>query len=649
VKTKKTNALKALSGVSRRVVYRRCKQLLIRLLLGRRLVPQFAAESAVRRFLRDRPRSELARLVGDRAFALAAVAALVAAGSAGAIPPIDLDEVAHGNGGFAAHGSDASGYAGWSVSGGADVNGDGLDDFIVGAPFVDEGGASNAGRSYVVFGKLGGQPVDLAEVAAGNGGFAINGTNTYDYSGYSVSCAGDVNGDGLDDVIVGAPWSSPGGNSYSGTTFVVFGKADTTPVDLADVAAGNGGFAINGAATYDTSGHSVSGAGDVNGDGLEDVVVGARLASPGGNAYAGASYVVFGKADGTPVDLADVIDGAGGFAMNGIAPYDQAGFSVSDTGDVDGDGLDDLVVGAPFASPSGRVYAGESYVVFGKADGAAVDLADVAAGIGGYKLEGIDGGDNAGFSVSGAGDVNHDGLGDVVVGARFADPLNRTNAGETYVVFGQARGTPVDLADVAAGSGGFMITGAASTDQSGYSVSGAGDVNGDGLDDVVIGANLADPYEMLHAGQSYVVFGKMDGDPVHLHGIPATGGFALNGAGPTEQSGFCVSGAGDVNGDGRADIIVGAPFADAQDLDAGTTYMVLNPIVNGDLDGDGSVTTADFLILLSSFGPCPEPCPPMCPADLSGDCLVNTADLLIMLSLLNGDEPQPQGRRVPSG
>ncbi len=110
---------------------------------------------------------------------------------------------------------------------------------------------------------------------AGSGGFVINGIDPYDRSGESVSGAGDVNGDGLADVIVGAPFADPGGNSSAGESYVVFGKADTAPVNLSDVAGGTGGFVINGIDAFDYSGVSVSGVGDVNGDGLADFIVGA--------------------------------------------------------------------------------------------------------------------------------------------------------------------------------------------------------------------------------------------------------------------------------------------------------------------------------------------------------------------------------------
>src|SRR3954454_9561386 len=109
-------------------------------------------------------------------------------------------------------------------------------------------------------------PIELSDIAAGHGGFALNGINPGDNSGVSVSGAGDVNGDGLADLIVGAPSSGPNGGD-SGQSYVVFGKADGTAVELSDVIAGHGGFALNGAAEGDSSGFSVSGAGDVNGDG----------------------------------------------------------------------------------------------------------------------------------------------------------------------------------------------------------------------------------------------------------------------------------------------------------------------------------------------------------------------------------------------
>ncbi|TAH46091.1 MAG: hypothetical protein EYC71_04925 [Gammaproteobacteria bacterium] len=457
-------------------------------------------------------------------------------------------------------------HTGRSVSGAGDVNGDGLADLIVGALGTQLGGNVEADESYVVFGKADEAPFDL--VLFGGGGISIQGVDALDYSAHSVSGAGDVNGDGLADLIVGAFGADPNGRIDAGQSYVVFGMADSTAVYLGNL--GTGGFVIDGIVAQDSSGYSVSGAGDVNGDGLADLIIGAHGADLNGVSLVGQSYVVFGKADSTTVDLGNL--GTGGFVIDGFDDGDRSGYSVSGAGDVNGDGLADLIIGAHGADPGFVNYAGESYVVFGKADSTTVDLGNL--GTGGFVIEGINAQDRSGRSVSGAGDVNGDGLADLIVGAWYAEPGGNGAFGESYVVFGKTDSAVIDLGNL--GSGGFSIYGIDWEDHSGGSVAGAGDVNGDGLADLIIGAKDAESSGNANAGESYVVFGKNDSATVDLATL-GSGGFRLSGVDVDDYSGTSVSGAGDVNGDGLADLIIGAPYADSgANYSVGESYVVFS-------------------------------------------------------------------------
>jgi hypothetical protein len=516
--------------------------------------------------------------------------------------PLSLGAL-NGTNGFRLDGIDQNDRSGLSVSSAGDVNGDGFDDLIVGASRADPSGVSNAGESYVVFGKSGGFASSIVLSSLnGSDGFRLDGIDPGDYSGFSVSSAGDVNGDGFDDLIIGAQNADPGGNNNAGESYVLFGKSAgfASAISLSGLN-GTSGFRIDGIDAYDVSGFSVSSAGDVNGDGFDDLVIGARYADPGGNSGAGESYVLFGKSTGfaSAISLSS-LNGSNGFRIDGINVGDFSGFSVSSAGDVNGDGFDDLVIGARYADPGGNNSAGQSYVLFGNSTGfSSVIPLNSLNGSNGFRLDGIDANDFSGFSVSSAGDINGDGFDEMIVGAFGADPDGSSYAGESYVLFGKSTGfaSAISLSSLN-GSNGFRLDGIDAYDASGFSVSSAGDVNGDGFDDLVIGAAQASPGGNSSAGESYVLFGKSTGfaSAISLGSLNGTNGFRIEGINSGDISGSSVSNAGDVNGDGFDDLIIGARYANpgGNRFFGGESYVIFGGNFTGgsetQVGGNGSDT-----------------------------------------------------------
>ncbi len=450
-----------------------------------------------------------------------------------------LADVAAGIGGFVVDSEQTGAGLGYALASMGDLDGDGLDDLLVSAPYG--GDYVSSGRSYVVFGKPDHDPVTLGELESGSGGgFAILEGDASEGCGRAVANAGDVNGDGIADILLGEPFADAGGLVH-----LVFGKTDTTPVDLADVDDGTGGLSIS--STSIGSGYSLAGIGDLDADGYGDFFVG----SPFVDDLTGGGHVVFGAADLGAFDLGDVGAGVRGFVVEGELPSTYAGTAAAGLGDINGDGIGDLGIGAPgdpyFSEPGTR----HSFVVFGKVDEAPLSLASLEADEGGFVLVGDSNG-AAGHSIHGIGDIDGDGLGDLVIG----DPAVGNTDGRAYVVFGKTDSAPIVLTQL--GDAGFTIEGEDSWDLVGYSVDGAGDVNGDGIVDVIVGARGAGP-NGDGSGAAYVVYGDPELAAIDLGEVAmGIGGFAMDGVMEGDLVGSAVAGAGDINGDGLADVVVGA-------------------------------------------------------------------------------------------
>ncbi|ELS00264.1 FG-GAP repeat protein, partial [Gloeocapsa sp. PCC 73106] len=536
----------------------------------------------------------------------------------------------NGSNGFAINGINPYDQLSRSVSSAGDINGDGFDDLIIGATGAAPNG-DRSGQSYVVFGSNEGFSASLNLFTLnGSNGFAINGINSRDYSGFSVSSAGDINGDGLDDLIIGAIGADANGRSSSGQSYVIFGRPLNFPYVTLRVSPGsvtedgatnlvytftrtgdtsiplnNVNFNVGGTATFNSD-YIQTGATSFNATtGIINFAAGSATATltidPRGDSTVEPDETVIltlATSDSYAVEIPKAatgvmtnddgfsgqfelanLNGSNGFAIDGINTYDFSGRSVSSAGDINGDGFDDLIIGATAADPNGRNSAGQSYVVFGRNGGFSSSLnLSTLNGSNGFTINGINPDDFSGESVSSAGDINGDGFDDLIIGARSASPNGRSFAGQSYVVFGRNGGfnSSLNLSSLN-GSNGFTINGINTFDFSGYSVSSAGDINGDGFDDLIIGTLGADANGRNSAGQSYVVFGRNGGfnSSLNLSSLNGSNGFAINGINPDDNSGRSVSSAGDINGDGLDDLIIGALFASPNGRNsAGQSYVV---------------------------------------------------------------------------
>ena len=380
---------------------------------------------------------------------------------------------------------------------------------------------------------------------------SYEGENPSDYAGSAVAAAGDVNGDGFGDVLVGSYYNDEAFDN-AGKAYLVYGPASWhEPLGNADAV-----FFGEGSANY--AGIDVAGAGDVNHDGYDDILIGADGYS-GAGSDAGRVYLMHGPPAATMV--ADAW-------FTGNAAGDSVGNAIDGAGDVDGDGYDDVIIGADLRDIYGS-NSGAAYVLFGPLTGG------FTLGSSGVTFEGPTSGDRAGSGVASAGDVNDDGYDDVIIGAYGATG----QAGDTGVAY-VIEGDPGLTGTVSLTNATATLEGEAAGANTGYAVAGAGDVDGDGYDDVLVGAYGYNSTQ----GRSYLVRG-----PVYGTVSLASADAVFTGVAAGDEAGRAVSGAGDVNGDGYADVLIGARESDAAGTDSGEAYVLFGP-----LGGSYSLSSANL-------------------------------------------------------
>jgi len=455
---------------------------------------------------------------------------------------------------------------GTSVASAGDVNGDGLDDILLGAPNA----ASNRGAAYLV---LGGSSLSSDVFVSSSDDQTFLGETSGDLTGYSVSSAGDIDDDGLDDIIIGAPYNSSGG-SYSGVAYIVLGRGLTLG-GSSHTLSSTADYTLTGGASNDYTGHQVATAGDVDGDGLGDLLVGAQ-GNDDSASYAGKTYLILGAS--LPDIGGEIVESLG---MLGEASSDQSGRSVASAGDVDGDGVDEIIVGAGWndegTSDAGKAYILELSTIQDNAH--YVALTDTTMDLTGPNSAG-----QAGYAVSTAGDVDADGLDDFLVGAPGVD----SGTGDTYLLLGAS----ITDSDVSLSTADHIFEGIYSGDASGIALAGLGDVQGDGLDDFVIGASGRDD-SGTDSGAVYLVYGDIYTSTTTSL---STADLVLRGEYANDNAGSSLASAGDVDGDGYMDLLVGAPYNDDAAGNTGKAYLVTGvDMITAGTSASLSIATHGFL------------------------------------------------------
>ena len=486
-------------------------------------------------------------------------------------------------------------YTGWSTSAG-DVDGDGTTDLLIGG-----------GRVYLILGSNIGVRTGTTIEDFADASFLAE--NPGDDFGNAVCMTGDVNNDGFDDILIGAPRY----DSSRGKTYLIYGKASgwskNTPVTTAAAAT------FVGRAGNDWSGYSLGFAGDINNDDFDDILIGAYLADHSGLTNAGAAYLFLGKAAGWSGDFI-VTDGDALFV--GENSSDGFGRKVSAAGDVNNDGFADFLVSAT----GGHAGHGEIYLFLGAESNWAgtIDASNAAA-----SFYGENDGDYAGFSASSAGDVNSDGFSDLLIGADEND-YGGSRAGKAYLIFGKEAGWTMNT-DLALSDGSFF--GEQAGDHLGKPVSAAGDVNNDGYGDFFVGATWASHY----TGKAYLIYGKASGWENNVSIGTADGSFL--GEAAYDYAGFSLTAAGDINRDGNGDFLISAAYFG--NYYTGKAYFFYSDApVLGDLNGDGALNLTDAIAglqLITGKEPAGEF---GSRAEVDGDDKIGMAEILYLLGSVAG-------------